>query len=196
MTPSVPGVKMSGREAARLLACAGVGERQARQVLAAGLAGAPHRVTGALLYDEALMRELVSSPYVDVADADTACPWGLFVARRLVDVSRPVDERLASLADGWGLSTWTALRIRVLVEDRGHVPLVATVGGFVTTGAEITGVHRAGPDEYHLTLRVPGAWFEVFRGRRFPTGPGRPWVLRGGRVGDWTTSSPAPQESA
>lgn len=186
---------MSGREAARLLACAGVGERQARQVLAAGLAGTPQRVSGALLYDDALVNQLVHSPYVD--EAETACPWGLFVARRLVDVARPEDQRLASLASGWGLSTWTALRIRVLVADHGHLPLVATVGGFVTTGAEITGVHRAGPDEYHLTLRAADGWFEVFRGRRYPTGPGRPWVLQGGRVGDWTTSSPAaPQESA
>ncbi|HEU4810537.1 MAG TPA: hypothetical protein VFT00_00210 [Nocardioides sp.] len=188
-------MKMSGREAVRLLAGAGVGERQARQVLAAGLAGVPQRVTGALLYDDALVGKLVRAPYVD--EAETACPWGLFVARRHVDVGRPEDQRLASLASGWGLSTWTALRIRVLVAEHGHVPMVATVGGFVTTGAEIIGVQRAGPDEYHLTLQGPDGWFEVFRGRRFPTGPGRPWVLRGGRVGDLTTSSPAaPQESA
>lgn len=161
------------------------------------------RVTGALLYDEAHVRELALSPYVDEADAEAACPRGVFVARRLIDVSRPEDERLALLADDWGLSTWSALRIRVLVERRGHVPLVATVGGFVTTGAEITGVLRAGPDTYHLALRAPGDWFEVFQGRRFPTGPGRPWVLWKGmvlgaddRVGDLTTSSPAPQESA
>ena len=50
------------------------------------------------------------------------------------------------------------------------------------TGAEITTV-LAAPEGYHLELRDAGPWFVTFRGRRFPTGPGRPWVLRD-RVGE------------
>lgn len=183
-----------------MLTAVGIGERQARQVLAAGLAGAPQRTAGAVLYEGEAVGGLALTPYVDDVDAEKACPWGLFVARRVVDVALPEDERRAVLAEDWTLSTWSAIRVRVLVQDRGHVPLVATVGGFVTTGAEITAAHRTSPEAYRLTLREPTAWFEVFRGRRFPSGPGRPWVLRrrsGTPVGDWAPSSPAaPQESA
>ena len=103
-----------------------------------------------------------------------ACPWGVFVARRAGpegDLARP-----------WVLSVLTAIQLLHLMERHGYVPLVATVAGFVTTGAEILDVLPAPSSSRTrpcraLTLREPGPWFETFRDRRLPTGPGAAWVL-------------------
>ncbi|GEP34589.1 hypothetical protein NSZ01_23570 [Nocardioides szechwanensis] len=84
-----------------------------------------------------------------------------------------------ALEEGWDLSVWTRLWIRIVCERDGWLPFVATVGGFVALGAEITAVAQTSPRRCRLELRDPGAWFETLRSTRFPTGPGRDWVLRG-----------------
>ena len=173
-----------------MLELAGVGRRQARRVLACGLAGSPVVTRAALLHDAERVLELAGRPVLDDATADAATPGGLFVARRDVDVLAPEDQQHASLQGGWGFSFVAAVSVRIRVTEDGHLPLVATVAGFVVAGAEILQALRA-RDGYHLVLREPGPWFETFRGRRFATGPGRPWVLRDrlgpgerGRVGE------------
>lgn len=172
---------ISARSATGVLQSAGLGGRQARRVLDCGLAGPPLPTSAALLYDRDRVIELAGRPELDGATADAATPGGLFVARRDVDVLAPEGEQRATLRGGWGFSPLAALIVRVRVAQHGHVPLVATVGGFVVTGANILEV-LGSSDGYHLVLREPGPWFETFRARRFPTGPGRPWVLRD-RVG-------------
>jgi len=168
---------ISARRATRVLELAGLGGRQARRVLACGLAGPPVATRAALLYDADRVAELAGRPEISDATADAATPGGLFVARRDVDVLAPEDQQRGSLQGGWGFSPVAAVLVRIRVEQHGHVPLVATVGGFVAAGAEILEV-LVSPEGYHLVLQEAGPWFATFRGRRFATGPGRPWVLR------------------
>jgi hypothetical protein len=129
---------ISGRQATARLAATGVTSRQARQVLAAGLAGEPQRTTAALLYDADRVAELVARPGLADGAVDRACPFGVFVARRAHDVHGPYD-----------LSPWASVLIRARVADHG----------------------------FFLLLRPAGDWFAEFTGRRWSTGPGRPWVL-------------------
>ena len=151
-------VLISARAATAVLTAAGVGERQARRVLSCGLVGAPTSTPASRLYEVDRVAALVARPVLDDGAADAASTCGLLVTRRDVDAQAPPGAQ------------------------HGHLPLVATVGGFVVTGAEITAV-LASPEGYHLELREAGEWFQTFRDRRFPTGPGRPWVLRD-RVGE------------
>ena len=55
---------------------------------------------------------------------------------------------------------------------------MATICGFVNTGAEITKVIPVRGSGYQFELRDPGPWFDGFREHRLLTGRGRPWVLR------------------
>jgi len=156
---------ISQREAVFLLQCeSGLTERAARRVLAAGLAGEPTRLPAALLYDRDQVLALATSPVVSEEALDSACPDGLFVARRP-----------GKLASGWRFSPWTAAWLQVRIERRGHFPLVTTLGGFVRSGHDILRVFFSG----ELQLREPGDWYESLAGRRLPTGPGRDWWIRG-----------------
>ncbi|MDP2773444.1 MAG: hypothetical protein Q8O61_07780 [Nocardioides sp.] len=125
--------------------------------------------------------DLISSrrPLVHERAVDAVCPSGVFVARRDLDLRSPRAQQLADLRDGWDLSPWTRVWIRVVCGRDGWLPFVATVGGFVALGAEVTGVMPTSERQCRLELRDPGTWFETLRGARFPTGPGRDWVLRG-----------------
>lgn len=186
---------MTQRAAARLLATVGLSRRQATAVLAAGLAGSPQVTTSALLYDADEVVALVGRAPLGDQEVRELCPHGLFVARRPAD-------RLADLADGWGIGVLTAAWIRIRIGRAGHVPLVATVGGFVTAGAEIIYVDTwVGDDPSRpastLTLRTAGPWLTALLGRRLALGPGRPWSLVGfdllpvsGAVPPWENHRP------
>ena len=57
---------------------------------------------------------------------------------------------------------------------------MATTAGFVTVGADLLAVTVTGDgDGSRLTLAEPGPWFDTFRERRYATGPGRTWWIRG-----------------
>jgi hypothetical protein len=140
---------INAREAARRLGSVGVGREPARRLLALGFAGAPVRTSSALLYDEARVEALADRPYVEEADLRRHCQY---------------------------------------IDHIGHFPSVATVSGFIALGANIVGVRedptRPGYPAFRvrhpttLSLAEPGGWFDDFRGRRLPTGPGRPWTIR------------------
>jgi hypothetical protein len=72
---------ISERQAADRLLLVGVSYRQARTVLASGLAGEPLRAPSASLYDEEAVAALAARPVLTEHDVEAACPWGLFVAR-------------------------------------------------------------------------------------------------------------------
>jgi hypothetical protein len=175
---------MTARAASLLLGRLGLSRRHADAVLAAGLAGEPEVTSAALLYDRDAVDALLARPRVDDGVLATVGPPGLFVARRPGSVE--------AIASGWPMSPYTAVELVVGAQRRGFVPLVATLGGFVTLGAEILDVQpEPGSTNLRpsrrLTLRPAGEWFEAYRERRLPTGPGRPWaLLRGGqsRVGE------------
>jgi len=165
---------ISGRDARAILEAAGFSSRHARTALACGLAGNPIRAGSAHLYDEARVRDLAARPTMGWRQVHEACPDGIFVARRDLDVSRPLPELVELAARDWGgLNPWVWLALSFQIKALGGLPFVLTVAGSVVLGAEIVG-RRAGSE---LRLADPGPWFDQFRGRRLSTGPGRPWVL-------------------
>ena len=72
-------------------------------------------------------------------------------------------------------SPWTCVWMRSRIERHGYLPLVATLAGFVVSGADIRDATTAGT----LNLAEPGPWFRTFEGRRLTTGPGRSWWIHG-----------------
>lgn len=173
---------ISGRQAAALLEAAGLTRRQSRQLLAAGLAGLPFPTSRAHLYETSRVQELASrAPLTDV-ELDNACPGPLFVSRREVDVLAPRNRQLAAVQSGWDLNVATVIWLRHGIRERGYVPMVAALCGFVVLGAEITDLHRCAKRDVALSLREPGAWFDELRDRRVVMGRGRDFAIRGWRL--------------
>jgi hypothetical protein len=176
------------REAVRTLGHAGLAERHARRVLAAGLTGEALGTSAAKLYDAGRVLALRESEPLGDDELDAWCPHGLFVARREVGVALPWRDQAAAISGGWDFSALTAVWLYVRIERWGSVPLVATIGGYPTMCADIVGVDV---DPGHvlrgslvrqprrLVLAEASAWCDAVRGRRVLSGPGREWWIRG-----------------
>jgi len=182
-------VLISSREAAQILAASGLTRDRARRVLQFGFAGDALRTRGSLLYEDTRVRALLDWPDVDPGVLRETCTHGLFVARvRNVrpELAGDVAGDLAGDLAGelalreWQLSPWARLEMRRVVEAQGFLPLVATVCGFVASGANITAVWP-GPSGTgrgsRLDLDEPGAWFEEFQSRKLVSGPGSAWLF-------------------
>jgi hypothetical protein len=157
---------ISTRRATEELVAAGHTQRMARRLLDAGLAGEPLRSSRDVAYDVERVVALALREQVTRAEVDRACPSGLFVARRLDDVAGP-----------WDFSYPWAAYLRTTIESSGPFPLVVAISSVVVRGADIEEVRPSREGHYTLRLADPGPWFTVFRDRRCPTGPGRPWAL-------------------
>jgi hypothetical protein len=164
---------VSGREAATILAAAGLSRDAARSALAGGLAGVPLRLKGTLLYEEYLVRALAERPHAAISNMTRHCRSGTFVARL-----NPLSTRRTE--PGWHVSPWARVWIHHAISTVGYYPFVATISGFVTEGAEIVGiaVHPAARElRTSFMTRPAGEWFDAFQGTRFKTGPGGPWLI-------------------
>jgi hypothetical protein len=173
---------ITGRQACRVLAGAGVSKRCALHVLASGLAGDATRAGAVVLYDHARVEELARRPVVAWSEV---CELGLtgevgvgmpgfFVSRREFPATGSRADQLESLGRGWGsVCPWSWVAMSLQIKRYGSFPFLATIGGLVVLGAEI--VETRGLSE--LVLESPGPWFDALEGGWFPTGPGRPWVL-------------------
>ena len=207
---------MSGREAADALRVVGVPRESARQALLSGAAGVGRRTRGSIRYDAAQVHGLVERVRACRALEEGAtaewglapeCREGIFVARvrprepevstrrswKGADMTAPTDEQLDAVRMWWRVATLTRIWFRFRIGRDGFVPFVATVGGFVTLGAEMIGLESAwlegepnraekrGRYAWSLatafTLRPAGAWFEPLRGGRLPVTHGGPWQL-------------------
>ena len=169
---------ISQREAARILTEVGPSRRLAEKVLATGLAGTPLRSTASLLYDRSRVEALAAWPTTHREEQQRVCPHGLFVARRLVDVTQPLEVQYDTATTNWDLSPYTRVRLRARVAEHGPMPFIAATCGWVTTAAEITAVLVARNGRAVFTLDQPGAWADAFREHRVPTLPGRSWQIR------------------
>jgi hypothetical protein len=193
----------SAREAARLLEFVGVSRRRTRQLLRCGLAGPPVVAANALLYDADRVSALCRWPLSTLGELDELCPRGSFLARRYVDAEPPpaddrpdgwTDRRTDGWTDGWPLSPLTAVWIRHRVDQEGAFPFLGVVCGFITRGADITGVtlqgqstvsrsggSRSGGSQplYRLELAPPGGWFESLRQHRLAAPGGKTFMVRG-----------------
>jgi len=164
---------VSGREAATILAASGLSRDAARMALAGGLAGAPLRLKGSLLYDEDLVRALARRPHAVISDLSRRCRSGTFVARL-----NPLGT--SRTEPGWHVSPWARVWIHHSISTVGYYPFVATISGFVVEGAEIVSVavHPAAKElRTSFVTRSAGEWFDAFQGTRFTTGPGGPWLI-------------------
>lgn len=171
---------ISERQAALRLGVVGIPSRQARLALAVGLAGDAVRTTAATLYDERRVAELVDRPSVDEAALPGTCPDGVLVDRRVVEPRR-FDEDGLSAVEPLVLGPWATAAVGMSVDRHGWFPLVATVYGFVVIGADIVDIESGADGMARLDLRPAGPWFGSFRQRRWRTGPGPSWLLRGHR---------------
>jgi hypothetical protein len=175
---------LSQRRAAALFAAISVPRRHARRVLESGLAGDPVVTPSALLYDRAVVQQLVERPLVRADRVDELCPHGLFVARREINVRSSRDDQVAVLEPGWTFSGFTALWLDLLISRRGPLPFVATIAGFVVFGGVIEALRSDGSHHARLRLGMPGEWFDEMADGQLVTGPGREWSIRG-----WSAST-------
>jgi hypothetical protein len=178
---------VSARQAADILARRALNRRQARRVLDAGLAGPPVRTSAATLYERRRVLELVERMGVPADARHELCPNGVFVARRFFSVLAPRADQMEALRGGWVISPWTGLLLESRIARQGPMPFVATIGGFVALGANLTGFWKDG-DRSGLILRAPGPWFEAFERHRLSTWSGNAWQLVDGKP--WKNRAP------
>ncbi len=172
---------ISTNEAAALLADGGPSRQRTRQLLETGIAGAPVRAAGAVLYAEERVRKLCDWPTVDEDVVATACPRGLIVARlgphRRLDLTDSPAEQRRSISDQWHAPRAP----RLLTFGRSvlgiSTPFVATVSGYVVLGAEVTAMEPDGRGGCRLHLAEPGEWYDALRGHRWLPGRGGPAML-------------------
>jgi len=171
---------VSEREAAGILAGAGLAREPARRLLKAGFAGVPLRTRSALLYDEDRVRELVEREPVTERELAATCPRGAFVLRmgQGVDVAAPFTEQLDRLRLTWWLSPWARVRIGDAVRRRGWYPFLVTVSGFVAFAGDVTDlVPSDGDRDTSLVVADPSGWAEALPGRRLAHRGAGPWML-------------------
>lgn len=181
------GELLSGREAAaELSATTGIGLRQARAALAAGLGGAPRAEGRTRLYRERDVTALADRPLLDVA-AESDCWRGLLVLRRTVPLGADWAERVGCLATGWDLSIYARIRIRLALADPGDTrPVLAlgAVGGFVHTVAAVQDVTGRGRERWSTVLQLdePPASSTWLAGTRLSSRRTVPWEWHEHRV--------------
>ncbi|GGR62637.1 hypothetical protein J2S40_002211 [Nocardioides luteus] len=151
-----------------------LGENQAKRVLRAGLAGAPHRAGSANFYDAEQFEKLLARPRCAQQTLDR---WQPFIARvgrqRPIDLDAPWEEQAVVMAPAWHLPLLTAFRI----DARKPVPFVATLGAWAVFTADLVGLDRA-----DLRLEPPGKWAAEFTDTWLPIGNGPVWTLWGAPV--------------
>lgn len=187
---------ISEREAAAMFARLGVDRETARRALRAGLIAPEVCLDRVTLYDAAevgdyLAAESSRGPLPQVTTETLVLrtrPWYRYedspVGWAGVSLEEAEDRQLAALGADWRLEASRRILTKVRIEDRGAMPLLATVGGFVLKAVEIVGVH----DGRH-ELRPAGPWADPWLRRHYPTGrggaqfrmvapPGSPWRSR------------------
>lgn len=177
---------LSANQAAELLhAAVGISVRSAREVLATGLAGPPTRLRGMHLYPADTVQRLALRRPVR-RDALTSLTGGELLVLRLGSgsgfrVSAPVEVREAAVQRHFRPSPLLRVHLRRRIAEHGALPMIATVGGFVVLGADVTDLHPSpdggSPPPSLMRMAGPGDWFAGFEERWFGTGPGGPWRL-------------------
>jgi hypothetical protein len=188
-------MKITGREAGRLLGDLGVDRESARRALLAGVAGPGERIGGLVLYESARVEELValvgSAPEPDPRSLAPICRGGIFVARvgprreesspwrtwRGADMTAPMSEQLDAVRRWWHMSPYTRILFEARVERNGYLPFLVTVSGFVVLGADVVAIDPWRPEGTSFSLREPSRWFDPFRHSRLPVTQGGPWQL-------------------
>ena len=140
-----------------------------------------------MLFPADRVHALAGWPPVDLAEIVGLCPEGVYVSRigpgRPVDIGIPWKALVAELdLVPEELSPYTAAFLVTRLQKQGFLPWVATVGGFVAAGGDVIAVRPDRDGRPRFVLEEPGEWYDAFAGRRFETGPGRPWSIWGWQV--------------
>lgn len=173
---------LSVRDAADVLALAGLTVEQTRLLLRTGVAGPGTLLGGAVGYDEDAVVGLATRPELEASEVTQVVPGGLYVARlgraATVDLTRPWPEAAESLRDQPSMTEMSRALLAARIAGHGRLPWVATMFGFVLLGVDAVGVwsdHERGRTLF--ALEPPGAWFGVVEGHRLRTRRGRPGLL-------------------
>lgn len=168
---------LTERQAAELLGELGLPRERARRALLAGIAGRGIRTRAATLYEEAEVRALMKPP-IDGSELAPECQRGMFVARvGAADLLAPMQAQRDAVRMHWQINPWVRVHLSIRIEEKGFVPFLATMSGFVVLGGDIIGGSLDDEFGAALDLDEPGHWFDPLRGRRFLTGPGNPLLL-------------------
>lgn len=166
----------------------GVDRETARRALRAGLVAPQVCLDKVTLYDAGevggyLDAESRRGPLPEVTTETLVLrtrPWYRHEASPVgwagVSLEEAEDRQLAALGADWRLEAGRRILTTVRIEDRGCMPLLATVGGFVLKAAEVVGQHevarRGRTFRLHYELRPAGPWADEWLGRHCPTGRG------------------------
>lgn len=167
---------LSSRVAAEVLASlSGIGLRQARAVLGAGLAGSPLVERGSHLFDAEAIERLVRRPVLDLVDLRGLCS-GLLVLRRPVPQTLPWRDRADALSSGWDIAAISLVPVHAALAQ-GDVLVVGTVGSFVGTVATLADARTRWRERgsANLVLDAAPASCTWLSGVRIPSGRGRRW---------------------
>lgn len=185
-------MEITEREAARRLAERHLISRdQARRVLIAGLAGPARRYGRASLYQEDHVGALLDRPMCCTATLDAVRPFIVRIGRRRsFDVTLPWERQAEVVRCHWYVPRITIVTMAArspLGPDR--QPFVATLGGFVVFGGDVTGSTFDSGQVANLRsrnipyrsfdLERPGAWYDDLRDTWLPLHNGAAWTLWG-----------------
>ena len=164
---------ISTRQAATLLAGAGLSRSQSRRLLATGIAGRPLRTTSTHLYDAHRIRTLVAWPSVDGFSLPAPSDRALLEVRGAVE-----DCEATGLLSLCHLGVGARVQLRAAVSRYGCVPVVITSSSFVVATYEATEVFSEPDGDGLLRVRPAGPWAEAFREHRLYSPAGNQWMLR------------------
>lgn len=164
---------ISARQAAALLAEAGLSRSQSRRLLATGIAGLPVRTTSTHLYEGSRIRALVAWPPVDVFSMPSPSD------RALLEVRGGAVEGCATtgLLRLSHLGAAVRAQLREAASRYGCVPVVVTSSSFVVAAYEATEVYPERGGWGSLQVRRAGSWAEAFREHRLYSPAGNQWLL-------------------
>lgn len=173
---------VTAHQAEQRLAEVGVARSQARQVLLAGLAGAPARRGRIRLYEkdavDALLRRRRFTRAALDRHAGGELPGGLLLLRRFVDVTLPVTEQVEQVAADWDLGLWLPALTLKRFDTEPKPAVVVTVAGFVAACFELQGTvpDTANPARRRLVLGTATGCCAELAEARIDLGRGKQWA--------------------
>jgi hypothetical protein len=176
-------MQITGRQASRILADAGISRQQSRRVLLAGLAGPGTRLANAVVYDEQRVRDLSAWTAMD-PEAVRAESGSRLLVIRLGPGHEPRaewtwEQRVESVRFQPHLGFPARAQLRAYLGHHERLACVATVCGYPVLVAELAAFDHTVDGRLDLVLEPAGSWAALVERRRLVTGPGPPWLVMG-----------------
>ncbi len=157
--------------------------RLAQGLLVSGLAGPAERMGQARCYPEYRIAQLAATPPVDLSSPPAECVGGVLVIRAAAErglaLRAPEDRRGHGSSSLW-ISPFIRVRLAMMAQMKGPLPVVGTIASYVVWTAEYAGSVSNTPGRNArsaLLLAPSGEWRHWAEGHRFHTPPGNNWHL-------------------